>query len=150
MMGCRRASCQPHPSQPILAFSLCNSVPPCPTTPQSQSQLGHLSVGTRIVTVPAEISVTIAGGKGALCFLSLPPALSEHACTPVCVCVCVWLYVLERDRTFTQLPRCLVLLGLPCGSAGKESSFSAEDLGSIPGLGRSPGEGKGYPLQYLA
>ena len=36
----------------------------------------------------------------------------------------------------------------PCGSAGKESTCNARDLGSIPGLGRSPGEGKGYPLQY--
>ena len=35
-----------------------------------------------------------------------------------------------------------------CGSAGKESTYNAGDLGSIPGLGRSPGEGKGYPLQY--
>ena len=42
----------------------------------------------------------------------------------------------------------LPLLGFPCGSAGKESACSAGDLGSIPGLGRSPGEGKGYPLQY--
>ena len=33
------------------------------------------------------------------------------------------------------------------GSAGKESAFNAGDLGLIPGLGRSPGEGKGYPLQ---
>ena len=40
------------------------------------------------------------------------------------------------------------ILGLPCGSAGKESAFIAGDLGSIPGLGRCPGEGKGYPLQY--
>ena len=38
------------------------------------------------------------------------------------------------------------LLGFPCGSAGKESTCDAGDLGSIPGLGRSPGEGKGYPL----
>ena len=36
----------------------------------------------------------------------------------------------------------------PCGSAGKESACNVGDLGSIPGLGRSPGEGKGYPLQY--
>ena len=35
-----------------------------------------------------------------------------------------------------------------CGSAGKESACNAGDLGSIPGLGRSPGEGKGYSLQY--
>ena len=38
--------------------------------------------------------------------------------------------------------------GLPCGSAGKESTRNVGDLGSVPGLGRSPGEGKGYPLQY--
>jgi len=35
-----------------------------------------------------------------------------------------------------------------CGSAGKESVCNVGDLGSIPGLGRSPGEGKRYPLQY--
>ena len=49
----------------------------------------------------------------------------------------------RRDRLPTP-----VFLGFPCGSAGKESTCSAGDLGSIPGLGRSPGEGKGYPLQY--
>ena len=38
-------------------------------------------------------------------------------------------------------------LGFPGGSAGKESC-SVGDLGSIPGLGRSPGEGNCYPLQY--
>ena len=40
------------------------------------------------------------------------------------------------------------VMGFPCGSAGKESARNARDLGSIPGLGRSRGEGKGYPLQY--
>ena len=39
-------------------------------------------------------------------------------------------------------------MGFPGGSAGKESARDAGDLGSIPGLGRSPGEGNGYPLQY--
>jgi len=39
-------------------------------------------------------------------------------------------------------------LGFPGGSAGKESAHNAEDLGLIPGLRRSPGEGKDYPLQY--
>ena len=48
---------------------------------------------------------------------------------------------LGRDRLPT-----LVFLGFPCGSAGKESSCNAGDLGSIPGLGGHPGEGKGYPL----
>ena len=51
--------------------------------------------------------------------------------------------LLKRDRLSTP-----VFLGFPCGSAGKESTCSAGDLGSIPELGRSPGEGKGYPLQY--
>ena len=41
-----------------------------------------------------------------------------------------------------------VTLGFPCGSAGKESAFNAGDLGLIPELGRSPGEEKGYLLQY--
>ena len=36
----------------------------------------------------------------------------------------------------------------PGGSDGKESAFSAGDFGLIPGLGRSSGEGNGYPLQY--
>ena len=40
------------------------------------------------------------------------------------------------------------MLGFPGGSAGKESTCNARDPASIPGLGRSPGEGKGYPLQY--
>ena len=40
--------------------------------------------------------------------------------------------------------------GFPCGSAGKESVCNAGNLGSIPGLGRSPGEGKGCLLQYSA
>ena len=42
-----------------------------------------------------------------------------------------------------EIKRCLL-----CGSAGKESACNEEDLGLIPGLGRSPGEGKGYLLQY--
>ena len=41
-----------------------------------------------------------------------------------------------------------VYQGFPCGSAGKEFTCNAGDLGSIPGLGRSPGEWEGYPLQY--
>jgi len=50
---------------------------------------------------------------------------------------------LEKDRLPTP-----VFLGFPCGSASKKSPSTVGDLGSIPGLGRSPGEGKGYPLQY--
>ena len=39
-------------------------------------------------------------------------------------------------------------MGFPGGSAGEASSCNAGDVGSIPGLGRSPGEGNCYPLQY--
>ena len=49
----------------------------------------------------------------------------------------------RRDRLPTP-----VFLGFLCGSAGKESACNVGDLGSIPGLRRSPGEGKGNPLQY--
>ena len=38
--------------------------------------------------------------------------------------------------------------GFPGGSAGKESACNTGDLGSVPGLGRSLGQGNGYPLQY--
>ena len=41
-----------------------------------------------------------------------------------------------------------MFLGFPGGSAGKESACNEGDLDSIPGLGRSPGEGNGHPLQY--
>ena len=49
----------------------------------------------------------------------------------------------RRDRLPTP-----VFLGFPCGSACKEFACNAGDMGSIPALGRSPGEGKSYPLQY--
>jgi len=49
----------------------------------------------------------------------------------------------KRDRVPTP-----VFLGFSCGSADKESACNAGDLGLILGLGRSSGEGKGYPLQF--
>ena len=42
----------------------------------------------------------------------------------------------------------ILLWGFPHSSVGKESACNAADLGSIPGSGRSPGEGNGNPLQY--
>ena len=72
-----------------------------------------------------------------------------------------WLCFQRLCRAFQIRPMCVplsgqygiwvlvsLIVGLPCGSAGKESACSARDLGSIPGWGRSPGHGKGYPLQY--
>ena len=48
----------------------------------------------------------------------------------------------------STLPETRNQYGLPCGSAGKESTCNVGDLGLMPGLGRSPEDGKGYPLQY--
>ena len=55
-------------------------------------------------------------------------------CVPVCMVLCTFI----AD----------VWLGFPDGSTGKESACNVGDQGSIPGLERSPGEGKGYPVQY--
>ena len=52
-------------------------------------------------------------------------------------CICV-----EEARMITSE------MGFPGGSDGKESACNAGDPGSVPGSGKSPGEGNGYPLQY--
>ena len=67
-----------------------------------------------------------------------PPALQETRFDS-------WVRKIPWRRESLPTP---VFLGFPGGSAGKESTCNVGDLGSIPGLGRSPGEGKGYPLQY--
>ena len=54
-----------------------------------------------------------------------------------------WVRLSFSPLLFTSL-----LWGFPCGSPGKEPACNAGDLGLSPGLGRSPGEGKGYLLQY--
>ena len=69
-----------------------------------------------------------------------------HICTPALFPVFnIWHQPIHWRRDRLPTP---VFLGFPCGSAGKESACNARDLSLIPGLGRSPGEGKGYPLQY--
>jgi len=67
-----------------------------------------------------------------------PPAMQETQFDSWVRKIC-W----RRDRLLTP-----VFLGFLGGSAGKESACNVGDLGFILGLGRSPGEGKGYPLQY--
>ena len=67
-----------------------------------------------------------------------PPAMLETL---------VW-FLSQEDLLEKEWVTHSSVLGLPCGSAGKESACNMGDLGSIPGLGRSPGEGKSYPLQY--
>ena len=58
-----------------------------------------------------------------------------------------WTFVSKvMSLLFNTLSR--FVMGFLGGSDGKESVCNAGNLGSIPGLGRSPGEGKSYPLQY--
>ena len=58
----------------------------------------------------------------------------------MCVFVCFVLFCLRDVLGYKE--------GFPGGSDGKASVYNEGDLGSIPGLGRSPGEGNGNPLQY--
>ena len=59
-----------------------------------------------------------------------------------------YLILVNLYEVFSLRHRAKCLGGFPCGSASKENTCNAGELGSIPGLGRSPGEVKGYPLQY--
>ena len=66
---------------------------------------------------------------------------------------CVWFLLDTSHILFIYLFTCLFLVsskmqGFPGGSDSKESAYNVGDLGSIPGLGRSPGEGNGNPLQF--
>ena len=54
-----------------------------------------------------------------------------------------------KSYFFSHLRLDTILLGFPGSSDGKESTSNVRDANSIPGLGRSPGEGIGYPLQYF-
>ena len=67
----------------------------------------------------------------------------------------IWELSLLSAEFSINLKNCLLIkekiemkMGFPGSSAGKESTCNARDPGSILGLGRSPGEGIGYPLQY--
>jgi len=55
-------------------------------------------------------------------------------------------YYSTHLKTLFFLNCCRVCVGFCCGSACKKSTCNVGDLGSIPGLGRTPGEGTGYPL----
>ena len=72
---------------------------------------------------------------------------SRHEHFPVCALRNCFSNACDKDQTFFFLLLYLIYHS-PRGSAGKESACNAGDLGSIPGLGRSPGEGKGHSLQY--
>ena len=69
-----------------------------------------------------------------------PPAVQETRVRPL-----GWDDALGKE---TATYSSILASGFSGGSDAKESACNVEDLSSIPGLGKSPGEGKGYPLQY--
>ena len=76
----------------------------------------------------------------------LPPGdLPDPGIEPASPALWGRFFIIEPPAIIYSYANCL---GFPCGSAGKESTCNAGDLNLISGLGRSPGEGKGYPLQY--
>ena len=104
-----------------------------------------------------------------------PPALVRHPATTIIICffsLLVWCITIigflvilcfhyygevnrfvihtqtKLDKDWRNFKIFFIHKGLPCGSDGKASDCNAGDPGSIPGLGRSPGEGNGTPLQY--
>ena len=80
--------------------------------------------------------LTIKGDSPIAQLVKNPPAMQE---TPV--------RFLDQEDPLDKCTHSSIW-GFPCDSAGKEFTCQAGDLGLIPGLGRSPGEGEGYPLQY--
>ena len=79
---------------------------------------------------------------------SLPLAGGFFTTEPSGKCVCVCVYCVCVDMCVYVCMICVCLGGFPGGSDNKESACNEGDLGSIPRLGRSPGERNGNPLQY--
>ena len=77
---------------------------------------------------------------------TLPPGDFSGKSLPRCF---THLWITHHNSTLLAQFECTHFpKGFPRDSAGKASACDVGDLGSLPGLGRSPGEGKGYPLQY--
>ena len=107
------------------------------TLPGARGQGGQPTSGDAILTLTLAWSDKVGG-------LGRPPT------RPPCI-----VYRFAGNKAFLVLsvqppgPQCYLLpKGFPGGSDSKESAYNARGLGSVPGLGRSPGGGHGYPLQY--
>ena len=126
----------------VLLFPIWNqSVVPCPgLTVASCWHVGPLHASRLKTKVIGWLTSLVSFFRASLIAQSVknPPAMQETSVRFLGQKI-HW----RRDKLPTS-----VLLGFPFGSAGKESTCNRGDLGSIPGLGWSPQEGKGYPLQY--
>ena len=106
---------------------------------------GAIAPSTRSASFPVEVIILCPNNFSfinLLCKQQSKFSDSDIPCfTPILV-----IYVLQFLRTIIE--KVLVVLGFSGGSDSKRSAYSAGDLGSIPGLGRCPGEKNGNPLQY--
>ena len=94
-------------------------------------------------TFHVSLSSSFTSRSGSSC-TSLPPcAFTSHPWRALPAFSSIQILHIPNSRSIS-----LMYKG-PCGSDGKESAYSSGDPGSIPGLGRSPGEGNGYPLEYM-
>ena len=73
----------------------------------------------------------------------LEPRKIKPTTSDILLDICIWNIYVALCKSIL-----LYLTSAPGGSAGKESACNVGDPGSIPGLGGSPGEGNGYPLQH--
>ena len=94
--------------------------------------------------ISESLSLPIRSGQGTAC----PPSWSIHGVSDPQDVTRGLCCILPPPVQVYILKGVLMVRDFPCGSDSKKSSCNAGDLGSIPGSGRSPGEGNGNPLQY--
>ena len=107
-------------------------------------------------TIPAPSKTWAAAGSAGVLLPDLLQGPSRPHSGLVAFCIpwhMIQGNVLKGGICCSRASRCLLVLhmlpwGFPGSSADKESTYNAGDTSSIPGSGRSPGEGIGYPLQY--
>ena len=102
-------------------------------------------------TATCQASLSITNSQSLLKLMSIESVmLSNHL--NLCRSLLLLTSIFSRIKVFSKEAvlriRYAKVQGFSCGSAGKEFACNVEDLGLISGLGRSPGEGKGYALQY--
>ena len=105
-----------------------------PTTPPQERKL---ACGLSLILSAQPVICVLPGDT--------EPAPAEKTCFAQ---LCLWLGKYVCLILGWNINKSFWFKGLPCSSADKESACNAVDPSSIPGLGRSTGEGKGYSLQY--